>query len=152
MSTQATRSLNQALELVESDLGLVLEYRALLLPQHLHRSVLNVWPEIQQRLVELRAALLEAPDAIDEQLAAAGLTGVQLEMKLDAHSMASNRARETRPPQPPLPPAGFRKIFKSLLGWINVWLGSLVAAFGGEAIKEFKEFLEQAMDDAQNLG
>lgn len=150
MSTATTRSLAQALELAESDFGLVLEYRALLLPQHLHRAVLDVWPVIQRRFAELRAALLEAPDSVDEQLAAAGLTGVQLEMKLGAHRTASNRAREARPHQPPI---GFRKIFKSLLGWINVWLGSLVAALGGgEAIKEFKEFLEQGVDDAENLG
>lgn len=153
MSTEATRSLAQALKLVESDIGLVLEYRVLLLPQHLHLAVLNVWPEIRQRLAELRAALLEAPDSIDEQLAVAGLTGAQLEMKLDAHRTASNRAHQTRPPPSPLPPLGFRKIFKSLLGWINVWLGSLVTALGGaEAIKEFKEFLEQGLDDAENLG
>ncbi|MEO6322469.1 MAG: hypothetical protein ABIR56_17440 [Polaromonas sp.] len=153
MSTAATRSLDRALELTESDIGLVLEYRALLLPQHLHPEVLEVWPVIRQRIGELRAILLNAPDSIDEQLAAAGLTGVQLEMKLRAHRTASDRAREARPPQAPQPPIGFRKIFKSLLGWINVWLGSLVAAVGGgEAIKEFKEFLEQGVDDAENLG
>lgn len=153
MSTVATRSLAQALKLTESDLGLVLEYRALLLPQHIHPGVLDVWPVIQQRFEELRTAILEAPDSIDERLAAAGLTEGQLEMKLDAHRVASDRARNARPPQPGQPPIGFRKIFKSLLGWINVWLGSLMAAFGGgEAIKEFKEFLEQGVDDAENLG
>lgn len=152
MSTAATRSLAEALMLAESDLGLVLEYRTLLIPQHLHPGALDVWPVIRQRFAELRVTLLDAPDSIDEALAAAGLTGAQLEMKLRAHRTASNRAREAQPPQPPTPPIGFRKIFKSLLGWINVWLGSLVTAVGGgEAIKEFKEFLEQGVDDAENL-
>jgi len=150
--TLATRDLAAALELAEADLGRVLEFRAVLLPQHVHPLVLDVWPAIRHRFADLRAALLAAPDSIDERLAAAGLTGAQLDMKLGAYRIASDRARLARPPAAPQPPVGFRKIFKSLLGWLNVWLGSLIAAFGGgEAIKEFKEFLEQGVDDAENL-
>jgi hypothetical protein len=145
--TAATSSLAQALKLTESDLGLVLEHRSLLLPQHLHPRVLEVWPEIRERIEELRAQLLEAPNSIDDKLARYGLTGAQLELKLQAHRTASDRAHKARPP------IGFRKIFESLLGWINVWLGSLVAAMGaGEAIKEFKEVLEQGVKDAEDLG
>lgn len=152
MST-ATRSLAQALELAEADLGLVLDYRALLLPEHLHEGVLEVWPVIRERFAELRAALLDAPETVDERLASVGLTGMQLEIKLRAHRVASDQARSVRPPPAAQPPIGFRRVFKSLLGWINVWLGSLVAAgFVGEAVKEYKEFLEQGVDDAENLG
>lgn len=153
MPTEASRSLAEALQLIESDLALVLEHRAILLHQHLHPALTEVWPAIRQRFEELRRELLHAPDSIDQRLAAAGLTGFELEMKLGAHRTASDRARNASPPQPGSPPTGFRKIFKSLLGWINVWLGSLVTAFGsGEAIKEFKEFLEQGVEDAENLG
>lgn len=153
MPTPATQSLAQALKRAESDLGLVLEYRAVLLPQHLHTGVQDVWPVIQQHIAELRNALLEAPDEIDKQLEPVGLTGAQLEMKLSAHRTASDRAHEAGHPRRPEPPTGFRRIFRSLLGWINVWLGSLVAALGsGEAIKEFKEFLEQGVDDVENFG
>lgn len=71
-----------------------------------------MWPVIQERMKDLRNFLVEAPNSIDQRLAAAGLTGTQLEMKLDAHLAASLRAREARPQAP----IGFRKIFKSLLG------------------------------------
>ncbi len=151
MST-ATRDLTRALVLAESDLGLILEYRALLLPEHLRSGVLDVWRDIQPQIADLRTVLLDKAESIDGLLSAAGLTGPQLDMKLSAHRLASDRARAARPPQAPQPPVVFRKLFKSLLGWINVWLGSLVAAIGaGEAIKEFKEFLEQGVDDAENF-
>src|SRR5688572_25326846 len=120
--TRATRDLAAALELAEADLGLVLELRAVLLPRHVHPLVLDVWPTIRHHFADLRAALLAAPDSIDERLAAAGLTDAQLAMKLGAYRIASDRARRAKPPVPPQLPLGFRKIFKSVLGWLNVWL------------------------------
>ncbi len=120
--TQATRDLAAALELAEADLGRVLEFRAVLLPQHVHPLVLDIWPTIRHRFVDLRAALRAAPESIDERLAAAGLTGAQLAMKLGAYQIASDRARQARPPAPPQPPVGFvaKRLRSSRSSWSKV--------------------------------
>jgi hypothetical protein len=83
------------------------------------------------------------------RLIRAGLTGGSLEFKL---AMFGRRRDEFEGERA----AGvvsrrLRALFKSLLRWADVILGSLVAAIpGGEAYKEAKEAVEAAVEDAED--
>ena len=154
MPTEASQRLAEALRWVEGDMGLVLEYREFLIPLPLQDDVMEVWPIIRDRIAMLVDAMESADADIDGPLEAVGLTGRQLEMKLEAHRMARGRAQAAAEQLAGAsrPSRGFRRIFRSLLGWINVWLGSFAQAVpGGDVVKEYKEYLEQGMDDLENL-
>ena len=86
----------------------------------------------------------------EARLIAAGLTGASLEFKL---AMFGRRREEFDGERAT---GGFlsrriRALFKSLLRWADVILGSLVAAIpGGEAYKKAKEAVEAAVEDAED--
>lgn len=145
--SEATRALVDPLRDAEADLALVVESRNVLLPDYVRVLAGDVWPTIRRRFEELRRVLQEAGDQYDAKLTNTGLTGLELRMKLDAYRVAREKARSALQ-IPTNPMKLIRKLFKSLLGYLNVWLGSLVAVLGmGHAVKEFKEVLEQGVED-----
>jgi hypothetical protein len=76
--------------------------------------------------------------ALDE----AGLTGTQLTLKLTGFGRAFDRFKQR----------GTLTLLHKVLSWINKILGSLTSAIpGSEAIKEFKEAVEEELDDSDSV-
>ena len=81
-----------------------------------------------------------------------GLSAIEIDFGRVLPTFAESRQVIAVKQQPPRPPAILRALFKSVLGWINKILGSLKAVFPpAEAIQEFKGFVEQGVDDLQNI-
>jgi len=91
---------------------------------------IKAWHEVLPRFEEARKALAE----IDlEELEAVGLTGAQLELKIEG----LNEARKEVPWY-------LRKVLK----WTNIILGSLGEAIPGlGAVKEYKECVEESLPE-----
>lgn len=149
--SQATLDLSNALGDAREDIQLLLNNKNTLLPSYIHQdlSLENVWTGIKGKIGELKNRLDNAMDTLDATLASYGLTGQELKLKLSAYQSSRTRARTLLSTITDAPRV-IRRAFKSLLGYLNVWLGSLVAALGaGHAVKEFKEYLEQGVEDAE---
>ena len=155
--TDTTARLAGFLQTAQADLDFIIRNGEIFLLPATTSLALSVWPQIQDRFQHLRIELLEAPPEVDEQLRAVGLADRELDIKLAAYNNARERAYSTPVPQVPQVPqprarGWFMPLFRSVLGWTDRILGSLKAVFPrAEAIKEFKEFVEQGVDDAQNL-
>jgi hypothetical protein len=122
-----------------------------LVTRHLHllriRSaelIPAAWREVRVNIARLREWLSVRANAVannvDAALTAAGLTGIQLRMKVEAFFEALDRAVGTRR-------NAMVRWYREALAWANVILGSLVRAYpDAEPIKEFKEFMEAGLD------
>jgi hypothetical protein len=92
--------------------------------------------------VQARGEFERLVDAIegrdyDDELDRAGLSGPELDFKLSGLEAAREAGRETQAP----------RWLKRWLKWIDVILGSLLAATGvGESIKEIKEGVEAELE------
>lgn len=130
------------------DLRLVLvdfvDDRDALLPVHLRQRTLDAWGEVRTIIDKLRTDLsteVTDPPEMDDRFARAGLAGKQLQLKLDGY----NEARKQPKPDFPRRKRGW---FGRIFGWANVLLGSLATVLpGAEALKEFKESLEQGLKE-----
>ena len=152
--TETTARLAGFLQTAQADLDFIIRNGEIFLLPATTSLALSVWPQIQDRFQRVRVELLEAAPEVDEQMRAVGLADRELDIKLAAYSNARERAYSTPVPQVPQTQARgwFMPLFRSVLGWTDRILGSLKAVFPrAEAIKEFKEFVEQGVDDAQNL-
>jgi hypothetical protein len=138
-----------------------------------------LWTEVEDSRAELQSrlrAVAEGTDhELDQALAQVGLDGLQLAIKLRQFGRTkrafeqmlgggsgrrwSVRLRRLlfgrRRPWGDWIRAGrerpIKAVFRSLLRWGDVTLGSLVAAIpGGEAYKEAKEAIEAAVEDADD--
>jgi hypothetical protein len=110
-------------------------------PPELRGPLRSAWAELGESFPMADRYLREPPDAVllDAQLAHVGLAGNQLRLKVGAFrgKLAGLGELITKP------------MLKSALGWANIILGSLSGIVPGvEAIKEYKESFEQALDDA----
>lgn len=103
----------------------------------------DAWPGARDDLNELVGRIRSASE---EQLAEAGLTGVHLEMKVEALAEAGDRVR-TEIDQRQWPRA--RKYFVRFAAWLNSFLCSVTTSVpgAGEILKEFKEYLENSAED-----
>ena len=102
------------------------------------------WREVQANIARLREWLSTGADAVatnvDDALVAAGLTGIQLRMKVEAFFEALGKGLGTRR-------NALVRWYREALAWANVILGSLVRAYpDAEPIKELKEFMETGLD------
>jgi hypothetical protein len=123
-------------------LGQMLEDRETWFPSDLREPLRSAWEEIQPSFDMATRYLIEPPDAnlLEAQLAHAGLARRQLALKRTRWERARDALRErlTRP------------VLKRALRWANIILGSLAGIIpGGDAIKEYKESVEQAVEDAE---
>ncbi len=159
--SEATLALAGALARASSDMDVIVENRQRLLPNlpaTVEGRLPAVWRAIQDQIRALEDLLRNAENQYDDNLSKFGLVGEQLNIKLRAYEFASTRAhgaweRARNTWGRAIDPQRLvRKLFRSLLGYLNVWLGSLVAALGvGHAVKEFKELLERFVEDAEIL-
>jgi hypothetical protein len=99
---------------------------------------------------ELRSVLEGASPDVEDRLRSVGLTGSSLRIKLGLFSQRRDEFDAERATGGLLS-RRLRALFKSLLRWANVILGSMVAAIpGGDAYKEAKEAVEAAVEDAED--
>ena len=96
------------------------------------------WSEVEQGLPSVRSAVGQLSDDV---LAGVGLSGAQLSLKLAGFGYAADR----------LDLGWTDKMLRKVLGWINLILGSLLAAVpAAEPIKELKEALERELDEVSD--
>jgi len=118
------------------------------LPDDLWQSYEAALSDLAQAVDETRNALfpdagLDAPrfaEQLDADLAGAGLTGTQLNLKVSGWRRALSRFAQS--------PA--RRLLRRALRWGNVLLGSLAGVIGAaEALKEFKEAVEAGLEEEE---
>lgn len=106
------------------------------MPVHLREA----WPSVRSRIANAIGYLIEPPDPdlLDAGLADVGLTEPESKPKKEGWGGAFRRW--VRAPSKP--------VLRSALGWMNIILGSLSGVVPGiEAVKEYKESCEQALED-----
>lgn len=111
-------------------------------PTELHEPLQSAWEEVTPSFDMAGRYLTEPPDAslLEAQLAHVGLTGGQLRLKRTGWERARDAFRERFT----------KRALGRALGWANIILGSLAGLIpGGDAIKEYKEAVEQAVEDAE---
>jgi hypothetical protein len=134
---------------------------------HFHSPMNEAWPEVKKAFVKLDDYLLpmdnirnleDSEEFILESLKNAGLTGTQLDLKLQAFYKSRNRwlkakkakfGNELVSGKP-----RWRKSLKSMLAWGKLIIGSLTNCLPSlklpvEIIKEFIECLELALLDSE---
>jgi hypothetical protein len=125
---------------VEELLGGTLANPATWFPVDLQEPLQSAWEELAPSFAMAPRYLAEPPDAnlLEAQLVHVGLTGRQLALKRTGWERArdSFRARVTK------------RALSRALRWANIILGSLAGLIpGADAIKEYKEAVEQAVED-----
>jgi hypothetical protein len=111
-------------------------------PTELHEPLQSAWEELKPSFDLAGRYLAEPPDAnlLEAELAHVGLTGGQLLLKRTGWERARDAFRERFT----------RRALRRALGWANIILGSLAGIIpGGDAIKEYKEVVEQAVEEAE---
>jgi hypothetical protein len=144
--------LEEFAESVYQLLGEVVREQPQWLPPELRDDYVRAWQDAEADLGRLRQALLpearrsaaEAPPpdqgSLDAALAASGLVGSQLRLKLRGYYRALDRFRAA------LAPRRLRRVLR----WGDVILGSLAGVVGGaEALKELKEAVEAGVEDQE---
>ena len=117
-----------------------LDNQAAWVPAELTDPLWRAWREVEPNFDTAVLYLREPPDieVLERQLSDVGLRDDQLALKETGFRNALGRFRD-RLTKPAL---------KSVLGWANIILGSLAGIIpGGDAIEEYKEGHEQALED-----
>ena len=108
-----------------------------LVPPDMQSAYVDAWKEVQPAFAEL-LNVLEAP-SVEPRLAAVGLTGKQLALKVKGYFRALDDWRQHG--------GGLGVRWKKLLDWADTILDSLLPVIpGGEVIKEYKECLRNEAD------
>ena len=125
-----TAMTNSLVQILDS----VVTAREVLFPQELREPIELSWSEFNERH---REAILDAIRAADDNdLASAGLTASNLELKFRGFRSARKRFIVR----------GGLKALKEALGWANVWLPSLTSVIKvSEILKEIKEAIEKVL-------
>lgn len=114
----------------------VVRARDVLLPERARDSLNSAWDELQGTIDDIYRAIR---DADEDQLAAAGLAGAQLELKYREFRVAHLRFIRR---------GGLRRL-RDVLGWANVALPSLTAVIKiSEPLKELKDAIEKVLEKA----
>ena len=126
-----------------SDLSFIFDVSGPYMAPEVSESLWLAWDAIQQRgEFELLVGAIEGR-GYDDELDRAGLSGPELDFKLAGLDAARRAARDNSAP----------RWLKRWLKWIDVILGSLLAATGiGESIKEIKEGVEAELEPYEEPG
>ena len=117
----------------------LVDAREVLFRESVRQLIEDSWKLIDQAIESVITELQTAGSGLTPKLKAAGLTGPQLKLKLAGFNRAFERFSER----------GTVMLAKKVLKWINKILGSLMSAIpGAEPIKEFKEALEEELDES----
>jgi hypothetical protein len=132
--------LSDFLQDVEAVLFAIIADGISMLPLHLQEPARNAWPEVKSRLSELRDEI-KREHGLPPRLELAGLTGANLDFKLQGFRYARKRHSEL-----PVP-----AWLKRMLRWMNILLGSLATVMpGAELVKEYKDAIEAGIDQAES--
>jgi hypothetical protein len=144
--SEATKSLSELLSDAEALIGLLLDTYRLLLPEELHQPILVAWPRNRKRFALVRAILDQPTPSLEKGLEEVGLSGDDLALKVAGYGRA--RRELDMAVAIPKPPRGLGWLFQRVLAWLNIVLGSLSTVIpGAEAIKEFKDSIENGIED-----
>jgi hypothetical protein len=109
----------------------------ILFPDSFRANLNDAWGNVSSRIDQIKNDIRNTNTTTDRQLEAAGLTGAQLNLKLDGFGAAFGNWKVK---------AGL-KLLRRVLSWANVILGSL--SFVAEVLKEIKEAIEKALEEVE---
>jgi hypothetical protein len=136
-----TETLSQFLRKVDQTLQIAVDSRAILFREELREQILTAWNEVvRNRLISYTTQVenVEKEEKEPKFFGEHGLTGSELTPKLTGFDLAFETFKKW----------GTVRLLKKLLRWINSILGSLIESIpGGGAIKEFKELIENAIEE-----
>ena len=122
---------------VKAVLNHVYEYREEYLPSNL-QPMFDLLKDVFQRIDDTLVSLEQNWETYETELAMRGLTGAHLKYKIEGFRAAFERWDFLVD----------KELILRVLDWINVVLGSFATLFPGlEAVKEFKETLEQGIQE-----
>ena len=117
----------------------VVDAREVLFREDVRKLIKDSWDQIQRNITSVSSTVKDADSQLCQKLGQVGLSGVQLSLKLTSFKRALKRFTDR----------GTLKLLEKVLKWINKILGSLMAAIPGtEPIKEFKDAIEEELDDS----
>lgn len=118
----------------------IIDRRAEFIPEELQPYFVEAWPEVRASISTAKDDLFTRV-VVSDRLPSAGLTGKQLALKLFAFRRSVDALKL----------GGWsRRLLKRVLDWLNTILGSLASVLPGvDAIKEFKEAIENALDEKE---
>jgi len=116
----------------------VVEQPTDLVPPYLRPDMQAAWPDARRSLDRLIEGVATPSPEDEIRLQEHGLRGPAFQFKVGSFQRYLRLFRRNRKP----------RWLKKLLGWADIILGSLVSIIpGADALKEFKEAIEQAADD-----
>ena len=117
----------------------IVNAKVILFRESLRDPLENAWDTSVRNTIEMvQYQLRNPPPGLNEALGDSGLSGSELTFKIQGFRMAFDRFWQR----------GTVNLLKKLLNWINTILKSLIAAIpGAEAINEFKEAIENEIND-----
>ncbi len=122
-------------------LELMVESKELLFRSESRKRMTVAWEELAPRWREIEDQLSDPSDEVLNKLRLAGLTGAQLEMKVQYIEGVHEKFREH----------GSLFLLRRVLSALNKLLGSLLSAVPGvEAVKEYKDYAESELDESEN--
>jgi len=135
----ATETLSDFLHKVKETLEIAVSSRGVLFRQELRELISIAWIEtVSTRLGYYTAEVDKVERKDPKSLSEHGLTGPELTAKLTGFDLAFEAFKQW----------GTVRLLKKLLGWINSILDSVIDSIpGGGAIKEFKELIENAIEE-----
>lgn len=132
--------LRDFLDETEALLTEIIDRRSEFIPGELQPYFVDAWPEVRASISTAKGDLFTR-SVVADRLPSAGLSGKQLALKLVAFRRSVDALKL----------GGWsRRLLKRVLGWLNIILGSLASVLPGvDAIKEFKEAIENALDEKE---
>lgn len=124
------------------------EKKTELFPEKLQPHISEAWKSVREKLIILSSQI--SKDALP-RLEAAGLTGSEMNFKLEGFYSAYNVWFEATHNSQVITLGRYRHLLKTIFQWANLILFNLVAALPGsagfaDAVREFKMAIEAAMN------
>lgn len=124
------------------------EKKSELFPQKLQPHISSAWKSVREKLIVLSSQI--SKDALP-RLQAAGLTGTEMDFKLEGFYAAYNVWFEATHNDQVMTLGRYRYLLKTIFQWANLILFNLVVALPSsaplaDAIREFKMAVEAAMN------
>ena len=109
-----------------------------LFDEDMHKLYIDVFPDIQEKIHDIKDFIGDKWEDINEELDDLGLTGDHLKYKIRGFYKSKEQW-------------GFRRIARLILRvlkWADIILGSICNIVpGGEIVKEFKEAVEESIEE-----
>lgn len=138
-SASDRNDLKEFLDDTRSVIRQIVDARHVLFREDVRQLFVDSWAEVEPEIESAMTLLQTSGAPLEKRLGEAGLSGKQLKLKLTTFRRLLDQYKKR----------GTLTLLTKLLKSINRILGSLISAMpGAEPIKEFKEAIEEELDDS----